>query len=366
MIRPFVQNKKFSNLVGAIRALQLARTTVGFQSTISPRLINASGRPNQKRGNRGLPPADPRCEFMDIRHLRYFITVAEQSNVTRAAELLHTSQPSLSRQIQDLEDTLKVKLFIRERGRLQLTQAGQAFLSDARKLIADLNAAVERARAAARGVSGSIVIGYIASATVKVFSSLLPLFQQRFPAIKPELRAMTSPEQIEALREGRIDVAFLRGLIRDDTITSEVLLSENLVVVLPANHPLAKKRSLRINDLLDLPFVRVSSPMEAHLRQCFHPADFLRSSGLGDGDHDALIDKLTLIGSGMGYSILGDAVRTFAPVTVAVRPIAAVPQPKVDLIMAFRNNNSSRSLQSFLSVVQYWSGMYTKRGTGKC
>jgi len=295
---------------------------------------------------------------MEIRHLRYFVVVAEQLNVTRAAELLHTSQPSLGRQIEQLEDMLEVKLFARNRHRLVLTEPGAIFLAGARRVLNELNAAMLQTRSAAHGLGTAIDIGFVAPTAVAVFPTLLPLVHEQFPGLTLQLHQMTNAQQSQALAEGSIDVGFLRGPVEDPAIQAELVLMERLLAVLPAAHPLAKHRSIKLEEIKDLPFVDVSVQVAKRLREIFPLMDLSVSRAVGAGSRDNIIDQLTYIGAGLGYTVLTDSVREFAPATVAVRPIAVSPRPEIAMLVAFRKDNHSKALGEFLTVVRSWKNTH--------
>jgi len=291
---------------------------------------------------------------MEIRHLRYFVVVAEQLNVTRAAELLHTSQPSLGRQIEQLEEMLEVKLFARNRHRLVLTEPGTIFLAGARRVLNELNAAMLQTRSAAHGLGKAIDIGYLPTTAIKIFPTLLPQVHEQFPELTLQLHQLTNAQQFQALADGTIDVGFLRGPVEDPSIEAELALTERLFVVLPSAHPLARLRSVKLERIKDLPFVDVSVQVATRLKEIFPLIDFNVARAVGAGNRDNLIDQLTYIGAGLGYTVLTDSVREFAPATVAVRPIAVVPRPEIPMLVAFRKDNHSKALSEFLSVVRYW------------
>lgn len=298
------------------------------------------------------------CMAMELRHLRYFIVVAEQLNITRAAELLHTSQPSLGRQIQQLEELLQFKLFERKQHRLLLTEAGKLFLSDARRILSDLNSSVVRARAAASNIGEPIVIGYIAPAGALVLPSLLPLVQHQHPDLKPQLRFLTATQQVQALLDGSVDIGFLRGPIDDELIHSELLLREPLYAILPAGHAMAQQDEVALDQITDLPFVEVSEQFLSTLQKSFPHHDFLTARAVGAGDCDNLMDQLAFIGAGLGYTVLTRAIREFAPATVAVKPIKATPAPEIDLLFACRKDNPSIALGQFVAVLRRWKEAY--------
>ena len=195
-------------------------------------------------------------EFLtvELRHIRYFIAVAEYLNFRKAAQRLHIAQPPLSRQIRQLEETLGVELFARDKRRVELTKAGHAFLEEARKLMVQASHAIEAARHAQRGDTGIIKVG-IASGLGGVVSQVVFEFRRRWPAIEVECRDIFSNFQNEALRRREIDTGFLRPPLDRVELDCELLYEEDFVVILPKSHRLAKRRNLRMHDIADEPLI---------------------------------------------------------------------------------------------------------------
>jgi DNA-binding transcriptional LysR family regulator len=191
---------------------------------------------------------------LELRHVRYFIAVAEYLNFSKAAQQLHIAQPPLSRQIRQLEEALGVALFTRDKRRVALTKAGQAFLDEARKLVLQAGHAMEAARHAQKGESGIVRIG-IASGLGGVVSRVVFEHRKRLPAIDIECRDVFSTLQNEALRKGEIDIGFLRPPVDQADLDCELLFEEEFVAVLPRTHRLAKRRSLRLKEIADEPLI---------------------------------------------------------------------------------------------------------------
>lgn len=191
---------------------------------------------------------------MELRHVRYFLAVAEYLNFSKAAQQLHIAQPPLSRQIRQLEDQLGVELFVRNKRHVQLTRAGQVFLDEARKLIVQAGHATEAARHAQKGESGIVKIG-IASGLGGVVGRIVAEHCRRFPAINIECKDVFSTYQNEILRKGEIDVGFLRPPVDQVNLNCELLMEEEFVVVLPRSHRLAKRKFVRLKDVSDEPLI---------------------------------------------------------------------------------------------------------------
>jgi DNA-binding transcriptional LysR family regulator len=192
---------------------------------------------------------------MELRHLRYFLAVAEDLHFGRAAARLHIAQPPLSRQIRNLEAELGITLFHRTRRRVQLTQAGQLFLEAARRVLADVEEAVRVAQRAGRGEIGRLLIGFVGTATCDVLLRALRVFRERFPEVILCLQELTTVQQVEALHEKRLDVGFLRPPIEDESLSLMVLTREPFVVAVSAAHPLSRQPQVPLRRLAGEAFV---------------------------------------------------------------------------------------------------------------
>ena len=192
---------------------------------------------------------------MELRHLRSFVVVAEEGNITRAAQRLHISQPPLTRQIQQLEAELDTALFERTSRGVELTDAGRVLLEDARQVLRDVEHAEGRARRAGEGHAGTLEIGLFGTAIFGAIPMLLRAHRERFPEVSFKLHNMVKEEQIEALKQDRISLAFNRLMRPVPGLVSEVLLSEPLLVALPAEHPLAARPAVHLADLDGVPMV---------------------------------------------------------------------------------------------------------------
>ncbi len=198
---------------------------------------------------------------MELRHLRYFVTVAEELHFGRAAGKLHISQPPLSMQIRALENELGVTLFNRTQRRVSLTQAGAALLGEARHILARVEQAVLMTKRAGRGEIGELAIGFISVADYNVLPVVLREFRRRFPLVKLTLRESTTDAQIRDLLAGRIDVGFMLPPINEASLQSVPILREPLIAALPAKHPLAgRPGKLGLEKLKDAPFILFPRP----------------------------------------------------------------------------------------------------------
>ena len=197
---------------------------------------------------------------MELRHIRYFVAVAEECHFGRAAERLHIAQPPLSQQIKQLESDLGVVLLTRSTRKVELTPAGQRYLERARAILAAVDAAGEEASRVAAGELGRLAIGFTGSATYDLLPSLARVLRSDFPGIELDLRGeMLTPDQVDALVDHSLDLGFLRPPVRHADIEVRVLRREPLIAVVPEAHPLASVSSVKLVDLRDETFITYPS-----------------------------------------------------------------------------------------------------------
>ncbi len=290
---------------------------------------------------------------MELRLLRYFVAVAEELNFTHAAERLHTAQPSLSQQIRQLEDFVGTPLLDRDRRRLKLTEAGRVFLREARRLLADADHAVSLARRAARAEAGVITIAIVPGPEGQLFSHVMPLLLHNYPDLNIVLRSMTSPEQIAALQKGEINLGLLRGPIEDEAISYDVISREDVVAVIPANHPLARQRRVAPKSLAGLPLIQLSRSVAPAV----HDVMVRISQAAGVQFRTLLVTEnilttLNAVASGMGFTLLAAYVEDILPKNVVVRPLEMEHVPQLELLAAYRKDDQLPALAFFLEILR--------------
>ena len=288
---------------------------------------------------------------VELRHLRYFVAVAEELHFGRAAQRLHIAQPPLSQQIRRLEQDLGGALFLRTNRRVQLTDAGRALLVEARLTLAQAERAREVVSRTARGEVGQLIIGHMASAELNVFPRLLPVFRKRLPGIDLVFQLVGESEQLQMLRDGQIHAGFLRYPAPDRTLTVKPIFREPLVVVLPERHPLARRRSLTLSALRGERFVLFP--------RRFAPAYYdalmaiFRNAGVEPKvvhDTNRLHTTLSLVATGRGVSLAGKCVERLGRPGVVCRPLR--PRvPDIEMAVAYDPRNPSRLLRAFVTVV---------------
>jgi DNA-binding transcriptional LysR family regulator len=190
----------------------------------------------------------------DLRQLRYFVAVAEELHFSRAAERLGIAQPPLTQQIQKLERLLGCAVFTRGRTN-SLTAAGTVLLEESRRILAQVDSAMESTRRSARGETGRLILGVPPSVMLSGLPAVIRQFRKRYPAVSFTLREMSTSSIEEAVRAGEVDLGFLRETQPGPPLASEILYAEPVVAVLPKAHPLAARRSLKLEQLSAEPFV---------------------------------------------------------------------------------------------------------------
>ncbi|MEJ9210203.1 LysR family transcriptional regulator, partial [Bacillus smithii] len=193
---------------------------------------------------------------MELRHLKYFVTVAEELHFGKAAARLNMAQPPLSSQIRQLEEEIGVPLFHRTKRKVELTKEGQVFLEKVYLILKNLEDAIETVRMVNRGEIGEISIGFISSASYDILPAIIHHYRKKYPNIHIDLQQLTTEEQVKALHEGCIDVGILCHPIENDNIHFEVIRQEPMMIALPKDHPLAHETSsVNLKDLSNDPFI---------------------------------------------------------------------------------------------------------------
>jgi LysR family transcriptional regulator, benzoate and cis,cis-muconate-responsive activator of ben and cat genes len=289
---------------------------------------------------------------MELRHLRYFVAVAEELHFGRAAKRLHITQPPLSQQIQLLERELGVKLLIRGR-KVQLTNAGHVLLEEARRTIEVAERAARAARAAGAGEAARLRIGYPAATLVELVPAAFRTFAERFPDVGIEAVAGHTGGLLSALRDDQLDIAVLAMNGHDsETVCSKLLHREPLVLAVPDNHPLANRAALAMTDLAEQSMIllpRALDPLHEHLPNVVladTPATPLTV-------HEAvtLESAYSAVAARLGVAVVAESTaRIMAVRGVAHRPFAP-PQPVLDLSVAWPHRRTSTAVRSFLIIV---------------
>lgn len=286
---------------------------------------------------------------MELRHLRYFIAVAEEGSLSLAAEKrLHTAQPSLSRQMRDLELEVGAKLLVRGARGIELTPAGRTFLDHARLALMQVEAAGIAARRAAQPAKAAFALGFLTGHEVTWLPQALRILGSELPNLDVTVSSQSSPELAGGLLRGAIDVAFLR---REDWVSGlafKLLAREPLVAILPAGHALAALDAVRIEDLAAETFIM---PTRAAPALKIVIDDYARRVGVTlrpAYEAENLSMAISLVTSTGGVSLLPVYAEHLLPRSVVSRPLAG-PAPTIDLVLGYARSNTSPLLKLFLA-----------------
>ena len=291
---------------------------------------------------------------MELRHLRYFLAVGEDQHYGRASRRLGVAQPALSRQIQDLEKEIGFKLFDRMPRGVKLSAAGELFLKDAKRILQDVGEATARAARVARGQSGTLRIGFAENASWHgVAPDSFRRFRERQPHADLQLQPISSLEQLDALRSGRLDAGFVNFMPKADPDLDQLIVGRQQVeLAAPKGHPVTRLKKLRLCDLTDVPFIwfpRPASPdfYDRLMRECYRGG--LNSPRIvQEGLNEATILSLVSTGLGVGW-VLGSA-RWRAPQTVAILRVVDLNVP-LTLALVWRRDNTSPLLANLIGEV---------------
>jgi LysR family hca operon transcriptional activator len=287
---------------------------------------------------------------MELRHLRYFVAVAEEGSLTVAAQKrLHTAQPSLSRQIRDLELELGVQLLIRGPRGIELTAAGRVFLDHARVALLQVEAAGEAARRAAQPARTSFAIGFLTGYEMDWLPAVMGILRAELPSTEIVIHSQDSPDLAAGLIRGKIDLAFLRPEKPAPGLKFRLLRKDPLIVVMRRDHALAARSSIRRQDIAGQTLIGVSPVRAPTVWGIIN--DYVKAVGAKPA-HQAenLAMAISLVASTGGVSLLPLYAQNLLPKTVVSRPIQGVP-PMVDLVIGYNEANTSPLLKFLLSKV---------------
>lgn len=291
---------------------------------------------------------------MELRHLRYFVVVAEEQNITRAAARLHVSQPPLSRQIRDLEQELGVALFERSAQAVRLTDAGSAFLGEARAVLFRVDQAIDHVRAIATQCGGQLRVGYAPSPTVELLPPALRAFSKALPKVKVVLHDMTGGEMIDGLNNGSLDIALIvkpsekaaRGL------NVEVLRQYRSGIAIPPGHRFTGKNSVTIKEVLAEPLVVYSAKDYPDYHEMLESllGKALRSLRIVE-ECDGAMSLITAVESGRGVAIASESLCCVAGHRIGFVPLSPAPAP-MSVCMAWRKGVLTAVNQRFIDILR--------------
>ena len=295
---------------------------------------------------------------MELRHLRYFVAVAEAENVSRAALKLHVSQPGISRQIRDLEDEIGFQLFERSAKSLKLTSAGKSFLTEARAVLQRADEAVKTARAIATGEVGELHVGYAGSPTVRILPPTLRAFQSESPQVRVRLHDLSTEEMLAGLREGKLQIALMvcptPSLLRGLRFAELTKLAISLAVA--PKHPIARSRSVGLAEVAKQPligFSRADYP-DYHelLDNIFRPAKL--KPGIAE-EHDSVASLIAAVEAGAGVAVVTESLACVTGPRLKFLKLSPEPKP-LSLGAAWLKDELAPAADRFLECAKRVAG----------
>lgn len=290
---------------------------------------------------------------MELRHLRYFVAVADALSFARAARALNLSQPPLSRQIRALEEELGTALFARTKRSVQLTPAGAALLPEARRLLRDADGLKAGAQRIAAGEVGTLALGFISVAAYNLLPELAPEFRRRHPGVKLVLQEATSDVLLGALRQGELDVVLVLPPVEAPGLEYVPLVHDTLIAALPAGSAHARtKGSIRPASLAGEPFILFPRKVGASLYDAI--VDACRRAGFAPRIEQEAIQMQTivsLVAAGMGVALVPASLEHLRRTGVVYRPLAE-RGARVEIGIAWRAGEASPVVRAFVALAR--------------
>ncbi|MBN8649516.1 MAG: LysR family transcriptional regulator [Caulobacterales bacterium] len=289
---------------------------------------------------------------MELRHLKYFVAVAKEGNIGRASNILNISQPPLTRQIQQLEQDIGVRLFNRSVKGVELTDAGKTLFDEAVNILSLVDVAISRTRRAAEGIIGRLDVAIFGSGVFEIAPRLLLRFRNNFPDVQIVLHTMNKGEQIEALRQRRINIGFNRLIPSLPDIGTKIVAVEKVVVGVHTSNPLAQKDEISFHDLASEPLVLFPDATRPNF------ADFITSQfhKLGIVPHVAQVvgdaaTGIALVASGFGVCFVPESATSFEATGVKYVSLKESPPISIDISCMFLKEDKSPILNAFLKTL---------------
>lgn len=302
---------------------------------------------------------------MELRHLRYFVAVAEEENVSRAALTLHVSQPAVSRQIRDLEDELGFLLLKRSAKSVHLTEAGHAFLRESREVLKRVEEAVNTARAVAGGGGSELHVGYAMTPTVHILPHILRAFQAEMPGVRVKLHDLSTEEMLTGLRAGKLQIALLvcpnPAMVRG--LHSEELTRLATCLALAPNHPLAARRSVKLSEIEPYPLVALS---RSDFPDYHEMLAVLFTSGHTKlriaEEHDSVTSLIAALEAGDGVALVPKSIACVAGPRLKLIQLSPAPEPLV-VAAAWPDSGLTAVAEQFLDCARKaGKGSYEESG----
>ncbi len=291
---------------------------------------------------------------MDLRRLRYFVAVAEESSFSRAAQRLHIAQPPLSTQIKRLEEELGVPLFKRTGRGVRITEAGELLLEEAQRILVQVDQTIRVVQGVGSGEVGRLTLGFVPSASNEALPPILRAFGNRFPEIELFLREMRPDRVVQSLHDGQIDIGFVYLPLDDESLNIEYVSHEPLVLALPDTHPLASESQIELQAVAEEPFIL---PMRYQLMPGLYGqvTDACRQAGFVpkavQKDVWLMQTIVGLVAGGTGVALVPACLRNLHRKGVVYRSVHGL-SPTVELGMIWRRDDQGATLNLFLQMAR--------------
>ncbi|MDP2697088.1 LysR substrate-binding domain-containing protein [Thalassospira sp.] len=293
---------------------------------------------------------------IELRHLRYFICVADELHFGRAAERLGIAQAPLSQQIKQLEERIGVQLLERTTRSVQLTEAGSVFLEKARNAISQVEIGVDAARLVMGQASGKLTIGCVSPVIHICLPQIIRLFRQRCPDTRIDIKILTTNEQLDLMAEHKIDVAFIRPPRTKANLNIEHLFSEGFVGLIPADHPLADKKNITLRDFAGLPYMAYAPILGISYQNVV--MQYARRHGINLNITEEIghtMGIVAMVAAGIGVGIAPNWVTHTPHPDVVYAPMPELPGDSVDLSLAWPINSMSPVVRHFVDAARQFA-----------
>jgi LysR family hca operon transcriptional activator len=289
---------------------------------------------------------------MELRHLRYFITVAEELSFSKAALKLHTAQPSLSQQIKDLEDDIGVQLFHRTKRKVELTEEGLVFLEQARLTLTQADKAITMARQVAAAKVQYLKIGFVPSAEIRIFPYILPRLRVKLPKLQIRTLNLKESDQIAELKKGDLDIIFINQEFQNEVFASQLILKEPLVFMLPKQHPLAQLTEIPVEQLNGLAITvlsqKLSQPLFDTITQYIEQRQIQFQT---ISEANSIAESIQAVHSGQSCAILPSYMQALATDQMVIRPLSYA-LPCLDVFFSYNKLEPSLATEQFLEEIR--------------
>lgn len=295
---------------------------------------------------------------MELRHLRYFVAVAEELNFTKAAQRMCTVQPSLSQQIKDLENEVGVQLLIRSNRKVELIEEGKAFLKQAILSLEHAELAIQEARKVANLQKDQLNIGFVPVAEMKIFPYIMPNIRAHFPELKIHFHSLTDADQFKALKNAEIDIAFTRYQDQSSDIECVQIFNEPLALIVPKDDPITEQRHVSVKNFNGQNFVISDEDASPQLHKII--SDYFKESKLNVNivQHSTnILLNVNLVGMGVGWSIVPAYVIPLLGDKIVVKNTIE-PLPMIDLYASYRKAQKNEAIELILRILkqQFYMG----------